>query len=266
MSDEEKKDTTEIEKKKDTALVKPNDFKLPESIDGLDPQDLRLSNLFICQDQSNKARDKGVGPGMLYDNQTFDAFEKLEVIMFYKFDSRILYGLDPGDPIRCFSPNGKTPEMSPSIHNDCITCQENIKSSDKLQPGQSKYGDCNRTFNFACIKPNITEGSEEDFAFLISMQRMNMPLGKQIINMLMRRRQELFMINRLIQTEQVSNEKGRWYKFKITDSAPTNQDDIERAKYWLQFLKAMQKAQKLIIDIQVNEEEKNITPNEDIPF
>jgi hypothetical protein len=254
--------TTEKEKQ----LDKPVSFQVPESIDDIDIQDIRLSNLFICQDQS-KARDKDVQPGMLYDNQTFESYPSLKVIMFFKFNSRILYGAKPGDPVRCFSSDGKIPSMHPSINPDCISCHENIRQAHTIKKGESKYGACNRTFNFGCILPNVEEGSEKDFPFLISMQRMNMPTAKKIVNMLFRKRQELFFIERQIETEQITNDKGRFYIFKITDLEAVSENDIHRSKYWLQFLKEMMKAQRLIINY--DDEEKNITPNNsdsDIPF
>jgi hypothetical protein len=276
MNDEKKENNveTDLANAAKNEITKPLSFDLPESIEDFDLQDLRLSNIFICQDQSNKARDEGVQPGMLYDNLTLEGYESLNCIMFYSFTTRILYGANVGDSLVCYSQDGKVPSAPSPIHDNCVSCPENIKPADKIEKGKSRYGNCNRTFNFACILSGQEVGSEKDFPFLISMQRTNAPIAKNLINIVFRKRQELYDIERTITTKQTENDQGRFYTFQVTDLESISDEDKERCRYWLAFMKAMLKAQKLIIDYEGEEIERNVTPSSennsnnetDIPF
>ena len=265
--------SNEIEKKDNnaTAIQTKRSFELPESISDFGIEDLRLSTIFICQDQSNKARDKEIKPGSLYDSITFEEFVKIPVIFIYSFTTRILYGDSVGDPLKCYSQDGKIPSHSSPIHPNCVSCPENIKPADKIEKGKSKYGKCNRTFNFACIPPKLEAGDERDFPFIVPFQRTNAQTAKNLINLVFRKRQELYTLTREIETIETRNDKGRFYTLQVNEGEKINDSDFERSKYWLAFIKAMVKAQKLIIDSSSNEGEKNITPDNDgatgdIPF
>lgn len=258
MNDENRND--ELVKKETTTLTTRQSFKLPESIDDFGIEDLKLSNLLICQAQSNKAIDAGIQPGMIYDSITLEGYSKLEIIMFYKFDTRILFGEDVGDPVRCYSPDAKHPSAPIPIHDNCVHCPEHIRSIEVIkEKGGNKYGDCNRTFNFACIPLNAEAGSEQDFPFLVPMQRSNAVVAKNLINIAFRKRQELFITSRILSTIEIKGDKGRYYNYLTKDSGNIDEQNIERARYWLSFLKEMQKAQRLIIDFEGE-------PKEDVPF
>lgn len=264
--EDEKKDGL-VKPNNETSLAKNTTLDLPESIADFGVEDLRLSSMFICQDQSNKARDIGIKPGYFYDNITMEEHKELDVILVYCFTTRILYGDNIGDALKCYSQDGKIPSAPNPINDNCITCKENIKPSNEIKKGESKYGKCNRTFNFACIIPSIEIGSEKDFPFIIPMQRSNAAIAKNIINISFRKRQELFSVVRQFRTKETKGERGRYYSLDFSELNKTENDDIERAKYWLKFIKQMVLAQKLIVT--GNEEEKNITPNKDdgdIPF
>jgi hypothetical protein len=262
MEDEKK---NEIVKKEETKLAKPT-LDLPESIADFGVEDLRLSSMFICQDQSNKARDIGIKPGNFYDNVTMEEHKELDTILVYCFTTRILYGDDIGDPLKCYSQDGKIPSAPNPVNSNCITCEENIKPNDKIKKGESRYGKCNRTFNFACILPNVELGSEKDFPFILPMQRSNATTAKNIINLAFRKRQELYAVTRQFRTKETKGERGRYYSLDFIEIGKTENDDIERAKYWLKFIKQMIMAQKLIVTGDLVE--KDVTPGKDgdIPF
>lgn len=262
--DEEKKDG--LVKKENTSLSVKASLDLPESIADFGVEDLRLSSMFICQDQSNKARDAGIKPGNFYDTMTFEEVKELDAILIYCFTTRILYGDDIGDPLKCYSQDGKIPSAPNPVNDNCVTCKENIRPSGEINKGESRYGKCNRTFNFACIAPNVELGGEKDFPFIIPMQRSNAIIAKNIINLAFRKRQELYSVVRQFRTKEVKGEKGRFYSIDFSETGKSESDDIERSKYWLKFIKQMIHSQKLIVT--GNEEEKNVTPGKDgdIPF
>lgn len=243
---------SDIEKKEDAALATGDQFKMPESIGDFDQSDLQLSNIFICQDQSSKAREEGVMPGNLYDSMTFEQWDILELIMCYQFNTRILYGENTSDPLKCYSPNAKFPTHPTPISPNCVECPENIKPT-------GGYGLCNRIFNFACIIPKANDpDGENDFPLLLPMQRFNAPVAKKLLNISLRMKKELFYCTRAIKTKSTKNDKGTFFTFDISKMNDCTPEDLERARFWMQFLMEMNKQQKISID--------NAVDDADVPF
>jgi hypothetical protein len=264
MNDEKKEN--ELSKTESQPLTIKPKIDLPDSIEDFDIEDLQLSNYFICQDQSNKARDGGVEPGMIYDPNTFKSYTELELIIFFHFKTRIHYGPEIGDPLVCYSQDNKYPAHPTPINANCATCPENIRPVEDIKKGESKYGKCNKTFNFACILPDLEAGNELDFPFIISMQRTNAKTAKNILNQVIKKRQQLYTIMKKVSAFQVVTEKFRYYNFKVEDGGATSVEDIERSNYWLQFMKMMKDAKRLTIDIEGDEGEKIVNNDSDIPF
>jgi hypothetical protein len=256
---------TDIEKKNESTLVKPAAFELPEGISDFDEKDLILSNLFICQEQSRGAKDEGILVGHLFDTVTRESWDTLDVILIYQFKTRILYGEDIGDSVRCYSQDGKTPSHPTPKHHNCIECPEFMKPIEEVQATGKKYGECNITINFAAIVPGVESGSPEDFPFVISMQRTNINTAKNIMNLCLRKRQSLFAVVRNISTDEIDGKKGRFYIFRITEKDKISDADLERAKVWTNFIKQMHQSRRLSVD---NDDEiKDVTPeDDDIPF
>ena len=70
MTKEENGNGSIVKSDNENKMINKVNFQLPESISDFGIEDLKLSTVFICQDQSNKARDKGIVPGSLYDSIT----------------------------------------------------------------------------------------------------------------------------------------------------------------------------------------------------